>query len=122
MLTKKKKAYFKKLLTRKLEALLAERPVPSGEDSVPVKEGLDFADQATHEAEMDLSFHMKQRHGNMVAKLQEALERLEEGTYGICESCGGEISEARLKARPVAVLCIECKKAQEADEKLRGAS
>ncbi|MBW2347015.1 MAG: hypothetical protein JRF59_04125 [Deltaproteobacteria bacterium] len=81
MLTKKKKAYFKKLLTRKLEALLAERPVPSGEDSVPVKEGLDFADQATHEAEMDLSFHMKQRHGNMVAKLQEALERLEEGTY-----------------------------------------
>ncbi|MBW1950698.1 MAG: hypothetical protein JRJ18_14370 [Deltaproteobacteria bacterium] len=108
MLTKKKKAYFKKLLTRKLEALLAERPVPSGEDSVPVKEGLDFADQATHEAEMDLSFHMKQRHGNMVAKLQEALERLEEGT--------------RLKARPVAVLCIECKKAQEADEKLRGAS
>jgi DnaK suppressor protein len=48
------------------------------------------------------------------------LERLEEGTFGICESCGEDISEERLKARPVTTLCIDCKKKQENDEKLRG--
>ena len=48
-----------------------------------------------------------------------ALERLENDTYGICESCGEDISIKRLEARPVATLCIECKTRQEEEEKLQ---
>jgi DnaK suppressor protein len=48
------------------------------------------------------------------------MERIDTGTYGICELCGEEISEARLKARPVTTLCIECKRKQENEEKLKG--
>ncbi|RLB13465.1 MAG: RNA polymerase-binding protein DksA, partial [Deltaproteobacteria bacterium] len=56
----------------------------------------------------------------LLVKIKEALERLDNGTFGICEACGEEISEKRLKARPVTTLCIECKKKQETEEKLRG--
>jgi DnaK suppressor protein len=52
--------------------------------------------------------------------IKEALERIETGEYGICEVCGEEISEARLIARPVTTLCIDCKKKQEQEEKVRG--
>ena len=56
----------------------------------------------------------------LIGKIKDALERLSNETYGICEACGEEISEARLKARPVTTLCIDCKKRQETDEKVRG--
>ena len=45
--------------------------------------------------------------------------RLEDGTFGICQECGGEISEKRLKARPIAILCIKCKEKQETEKKIR---
>ncbi|MCJ7496018.1 MAG: TraR/DksA C4-type zinc finger protein, partial [Deltaproteobacteria bacterium] len=50
-------------------------------------------------------------------KIKEALARIEDGTFGICEECGEEISEERLKARPVTTLCIGCKTKAEAEEK-----
>jgi DnaK suppressor protein len=46
------------------------------------------------------------------------LERVENGTFGICEKCGEDISDERLKARPVTTLCIDCKAEQENQEKL----
>jgi len=48
------------------------------------------------------------------------LDRLDLGTFGICEECGEDISDKRLKARPVTTLCIKCKKEQENEEKLKG--
>jgi len=51
-------------------------------------------------------------------KIQEALQRIEDGTFGICEQCGCEISEGRLEARPVTTFCIECKEEQENKEKI----
>jgi len=53
-------------------------------------------------------------------KIEEALERIENGTFGICDSCGEEIGEERLKARPVTTHCIDCKKKEEAIERARG--
>ena len=53
------------------------------------------------------------------SKIREALDRIDAGTYGYCDLCGGEISEKRLKARPVTTLCIECKTRQEEEEKLQ---
>ena len=49
-------------------------------------------------------------------KIQETLKRIDDGTFGICQECGEEISESRLKARPVATLCVECKRMQEIEE------
>ena len=54
-----------------------------------------------------------------MSKIDEALGRIEDGTYGICEECDGPIGVERLKARPVTTLCIECKSSQEADERRR---
>jgi len=58
----------------------------------------------------------------LIGKNREALGRLEEGTFGICEACGEEIPLKRLMARPVTTLCIECKKEQEAEERTRVAN
>jgi len=50
-------------------------------------------------------------------KIDEAIGRIDDGTYGVCESCGEQIGIKRLEARPVTTLCIECKTQQEEDEK-----
>ena len=57
---------------------------------------------------------------DIIKKVKEALQRINDGTYGICEECGEEISINRLKARPVTRLCINCKAKQEQDESQRG--
>jgi len=56
----------------------------------------------------------------VIKKINRALERLNNGDFGVCEECGREISEERLKARPMAALCIECKRVEEAEEKIKG--
>ena len=53
-----------------------------------------------------------------MSKIDEAVTRIESGSYGRCEECGNEIGLARLKARPVTTLCIACKSDQEARERL----
>jgi DnaK suppressor protein len=63
---------------------------------------------------------IRDRERKLIGKIKEALERIEQGTYGICEDCGEEISTERLKARPVTTLCIDCKKTQETEEKVKG--
>jgi DnaK suppressor protein len=121
MLDEKKKAFFTKLLNKQLDELLKkEKDAPVS--SVAEVPGLapDFTDQASFEADVDFNIHMKERENRLVFKIREALERIENGTYGICEICGEEISESRLKARPVTTECINCKKNQENQERLRG--
>jgi DnaK suppressor protein len=56
----------------------------------------------------------------LIKKIKKALERIENGTFGICETCGEEITVKRLKARPVTSQCIECKSKEEALEKALG--
>jgi len=56
----------------------------------------------------------------LLSKIEEALQRVEDGEYGICEDCGDEIGLKRLEARPVTTLCIDCKTAQETKERSQG--
>lgn len=119
MLSEPKRKYFKKILNIQLDELLksienTSRNIPEVE-----KDPLDFTDQASVESEIDLNLHIKEREGRLIAKIKEALERIEDGSFGICEECGEAIAEKRLKARPVTTLCINCKRRQEADEKQR---
>jgi DnaK suppressor protein len=121
MLDEKKKDFFTKLLNKQLDELL-KKDKASPVSSVAGAPGLapDFTDQASFESDMDFNLHLKERENRLIFKIREALERLENGTFGICEICGEEISESRLKARPVTTECINCKKNQENQEKLRG--
>jgi len=73
----------------------------------------DYADAgtATFEREKDLSIANNIQ--DLIDKINKALEKIEDGSYGICESCGSPISADRLKALPHVLLCINCKKAEE---------
>lgn len=120
MLTEEKKEYFKDLLIQKLDGLIAEINKTMSSFSGFRDEPPDFLDQASIESDADFSLRLKERESKLMRKIRKALERLDEGNFGVCEKCGREISEDRLKARPMAVLCIKCKKKQEALEKIRG--
>jgi DnaK suppressor protein len=73
---------------------------------VEVEYGLGEGDPIIYEREMNMALRRRTR--RKVNSLEEALHRFEEGTYGICERCGKEISAQRLEALPHARLCIEC--------------
>lgn len=77
----------------------------------------DFADQSSFESDRNFELRMRDRERKLLAKIDEALERIEKGNFGICGSCGGEIGIKRLMARPVVTLCIQCKTLQEKREK-----
>ncbi len=120
MLPKKKLEYFRKLLNQRFEELLneANRTV-SG--MTAHKENLpDPSDRASLESDRNFTLRIRDRERKLIGKIKEALDRIENGTYGICEECDEEISTERLKARPVTTLCIECKKRQESEEKVKG--
>lgn len=79
----------------------------------------DLGDQATAESDRSFLLRLRGREQKLLKKIEEALERIENGTYGICLECGEKIGIKRLEARPVTTLCIECKTKQEEEEKLR---
>ena len=119
-LTKKKLEFFKKLLDERIDELLSQaNETVSGMTSH--KENLpDPSDRATLESDRNFTLRIRDRERKLIGKIKEALERIEQGTYGICEDCGEEISTERLKARPVTTLCIDCKKTQETEERVKG--
>jgi DnaK suppressor protein len=77
----------------------------------------DPSDRATMESETSFTLRIRDRERLLIGKIKDALTRIEDGTYGVCEECEEEISEARLKARPMTTLCIECKSIQEEAER-----
>jgi DnaK suppressor protein len=79
----------------------------------------DLGDQATAEIDRNFMLRLKGRERKLIKKIDEALERLSQGVFGICDKCGLEIDIRRLEARPVTTMCIECKTLQEEEEKLR---
>jgi DnaK suppressor protein len=79
----------------------------------------DVSDQASAEVDQNFSMRIRERERKLLKKIDEALDRMNTGTYGICERCSGDIPYKRLKARPVTTLCIECKTLQEQEERTR---
>lgn len=80
----------------------------------------DPSDRATAESDRSFTLRIRDRERRLINKIKEALKRLDDGEYGICEECGDEIGVARLKARPVTTLCVACKARQEEGEEVRG--
>lgn len=84
---------------------------------VRVEELPDPADRATREEDRNWSLRLRDRDRKLAMKIEEALARIDAGTFGICERCSQPISEARLRARPVTTLCIACKTETERRER-----
>jgi DnaK suppressor protein len=74
---------------------------------------LDQGESSEVDIQEDIEFALIQMKSETLTKINEALQRLEEGTYGNCFECGDEISEARLRALPFAVRCKDCEEARE---------
>ncbi len=107
----------KKLLQQK-ESLLSE--AGDALNSLPDETMFpEMGDQASAEIDRNFMLKLKGRERQLLKKIDEVLEKIDSGTYGICDVCGEEINIKRLEARPVTTMCIECKTEQEDEEKLR---
>lgn len=112
--------YFKKMLNERIDELVKGVGRTVSEMSGDEEVFADPNDRASQESERNLELRIRERERKLILKMKEALLRIEEGTFGICEECGEPISLQRLKARPVTTLCIECKTAEERRQKMRG--
>jgi len=77
-------------------------------------------DRASVESDRSFELRIRERERKLLSKIEEALERIEEGEFGVCEGCAEDIGDKRLQARPVTTFCIECKTKQEQKEKAQG--
>src|SRR6187402_2286130 len=101
------------LLRKRAEILAAStgtRPLPASMD-VNSRQG-DLADQASGNNEVHIALKLKQTDAKILQAIEEALVRMEKGTYGICRDCGEPIAPARLEAIPWTRVCISCKEKQ----------
>lgn len=109
---------FKKILDDRREEIIRQ----AGNVSEPLysfkeEDLLDEVDLASSESDQNMNIRLRDRERTLLKKIDKALKKIEDATYGTCESCGEEISAKRLEARPVTDLCIRCKEEQEKMER-----
>lgn len=109
----------KKTLIIQRETLLSEAGMVINNTTVRVGSCPDLTDQASAESDQAFVLKLKEREQKLLTKIVETLDRINQGTYGICQSCEAPIPYPRLKVRPVTTLCIECKTLEEEEENIR---
>lgn len=108
---------FRHLLEEKRDLLFNQaKETLENEMILSADDRFDEVDQASSEYMQSFSFRLRGRERYLMSKIEHALRKIEEGTYGVCEECDEPISLKRLEARPEAPLCIQCKEAQEKEE------
>jgi len=117
---KEQLAYFEKKLKDMRSSLLSEAEKTLSDMTDNAGNYPDPTDRATVESDRNFELRIRDRERRLLAKIHEALERIEEGSYGICEQCGEDITFKRMEARPVTTLCIDCKTQQERYERAQG--
>ena len=78
----------------------------------------DPTDRASLESDRNFELRIRDRERKLINKIRQAIERIDDGTFGLCESCEEMIGIERLRARPVTTLCIDCKTEQERQERI----
>jgi len=112
---------FRKILTQQREELAGRaQKALSGDIHLDPDDFPDEIDTASSEVGLSFIGRLRERERGLLSKINEALEKIEDGDYGLCETCGEEIGLKRLEARPVARLCIDCKSEQEKLERSMG--
>lgn len=121
-MNKKDREHFKKLLLKKRKELMEQMElIKNTEKEATLKEATGdhssysyhMADQGTDTMEREKNLFYAQRDGRLLYHIEQALDRIEEGTFGLCHSCKNPINRERLTAVPHARLCIECKSKEE---------
>ena len=112
--------FFKKLLLEEKRKLLEKAAETTQYLQQENEVTPDWTDRATIEEEQALELRVRDRERKLMKKIDEALERIEKGTYGWCEETGEPIGLKRLLARPTATLCLEAQERHERLEKLQG--
>ncbi len=80
-------------------------------------EGMDTYDLASEEREREINFILTDRDRGKLQAIEDALDRIDDGSYGVCESCEQEIAEGRLQAMPFTRLCVQCQADRETEAK-----
>jgi len=111
---------FRTQLLLKKQEILADAGKTMSEMTDQTTNVPDPNDRATLESGRSFELRIRDRERKLVTKIDEAIARIDEGNYGVCEDCGEEIGLKRLEARPVTTLCIDCKTLQETREKSVG--
>ncbi len=117
---KEQLAYFEKKLKDMMNEILSEAEKTLSGMTDNYSNYPDPTDRASVESDRNFELRIRDRERRLLAKIQEALARIEDGSFGICEECGEDISVKRIEARPVTTLCIDCKTKQEDYEKAQG--
>ena len=109
---------FRTLLTDKRDEILKKAKQTLEQDMALDTDDLpDEMDLASSEYLQSFTFRLRGREKSFLDKIEKALKKIDEGSFGVCEECGEEISVKRLEARPETTLCIRCKEDQERMEK-----
>ena len=117
---KEKLEQFREQLQEKRSQILAEAGKTMSEMTDHTANVPDPNDRATIESGRSFELRIRERERKLVGKIDDALVRIDDGTYGLCDECGEEIGLKRLEARPVTTYCIDCKTMQETQEKSKG--
>ena len=121
-LNKKELKKFQELLEEKRKAVLERaRQMLSVENmALDTNDLPDEMDLASSEYLQSFEFRLRGREKSLLSKLDLALKKIDEGTFGVCEICEEPIGKKRLEARPETTLCIKCKEDQEREERTMG--
>ena len=111
---------FKDILLGQLDELLGHANDTVSGMTAPKENFPDPTDRASLEADRNFMLRIRDRESKLIKKIKKALKRIENGTFGVCEKCGEDITLKRLEARPVTTQCIQCKTKEEAVEKALG--
>lgn len=117
-MNKRQKEYFRLKLEKWKDDILKENRETLQHLQDDSSNHPDIADRASSETERSLELRTRDRQRKLISKIDAALRRLEEGTYGYCEETGEPISLKRLDARPIATLSIEAQERHERREKV----
>ena len=121
-LTKKELKKFQELLVEKRKAVLerARQMLAVENMALDTNDLPDEMDLASSEYLQSFEFRLRGREKSLLSKLDLALKKIDDGTFGVCEICEEPIGKKRLEARPETTLCIKCKEDQEREERTMG--
>jgi len=107
-------AHFREILMKRRQEILDnQKPLSDSMVDTNTRQG-DLADQANGNNEVHIHLKLKQTDAKILIAIEEALQRVESGSYGVCRDCGDEIARVRLEAIPWTRVCITCKEKQKA--------
>jgi DnaK suppressor protein len=113
--------YFRALLQTQLDDLVKGAGKTVNDMTNPDESAMfpDPNDRASMESDRNLELRIRDRERKLISKIRKTIEKIDDGTFGYCDTCGEPIGFKRLEARPVTDQCIECKESAEEEEKIR---